>query len=1429
MGTFSALLTNMYKTFKTLSNKRSSDQECQVGSGMDAAFSTASRPAVLSQAPQTLEHHQGESLRAHGSSEMTQQAFINVQYTDAPRFQRPRRQVFRTNYPGHTRIDDWSSLTSNDRRAVLRRPQRGWFISEHTIRMLILASMICTVSAAPIRDRLNVEYQRAYDGLIILLELFRQVLKIVIIILTLVLCSCCGCLKRHKKFATVIITLLVATAVYAREDQGELFDYENRYGPLYRDALEENVYMMDTVEKEALYRAFTKATRGNQQQREIDWSEFIDKMLTGLKVWKPIPFPWNHSVLAPNVPVADVSWYFYILDWSWVFCQIGLRLYAIKYILQIALLILMLNLDIRGPGGLIDHPLAVNAIVLVVLFHTFRLTAALNDNVCDIAAIDDTCVNPDFIEGSSPYMYTFLFIIILIVVITTIIFLLFSEDTHVPVMQYENTQRYVIRVSSVQQLEEAIESYMQNLYSSFYGNANINSFWDENNMAHQDYLNNNIIFAEDNDPENKIFGHFTFDQNLINRLRLSVRNGQVKNCVLKYVNPHQNMAIPTWTYDDQIFAAMKEKDEKLKIIRDNRNNPQAAMIVFNAQQRLQNLQNITEGYSYPDKNLFIRTDNGNYTINEGHEIFTHAQYEERNNLNIQANNLVFMLKQAIQGLLNMTRIGDIRDEKSGNPEPTVLKRMRTRMSRLNRINRMKYSRTGWFLVPVDFMDLLLYKTTRNNKIDRNIIMSTINSMSTKIMTIREKSMLCDHIMDYAMPTIIDHLASQREAEELMKEYNEQAFTKPITRKMLHRGVGVIKYMWNNMDWGTFVRYIFLVINLLIAIGMGYFILNFIKGAHALPFQQTWVGQEAEDYALGPRVRAPTYMKKYIRRGDASALKSKPRYKVSRVEMLPYYRTDYYNTTCITNMRAGITDRMLVDNRYRTRRINKQAIYISHPEFYINHEYDNGQVDFQECWWHINGDFGRYAQEKAEEIANYLLREVGPNLDSDISKEQFEKFLHTKQYNQSYIKKMLNEVPDILGNESDYKQVPHYWSGFVKMEEYWKRSGPRNICACSSVTKMLGVALEHIQHAYFSRPQCIKLIPIKERPAYLENRYRGSGYIYQTDHSAFEGAQMDDIRQITEYHVLKRLFPRLWPLMNTIWRQGRDDDDHRSTDTIRLGKPGTFEWWTIPSVRMSGSPDTSLGNTIVNECVTHALLRLQGVTDYVATFEGDDALIMTKSPIDVDRCFDDSQNAGFKLKMEQKTSARVAGFLSTVWDEETLIQSSQDTTKILYNVFTHFDTKLKELGEQSYLKSKMLSALILNPGNEIFYRLWKKVEGFTRGANLSYTNSWYDKYKLTAYGLQYEQEKNRLIIKNIDVEKFIDRRGWYRIPLDLDILAIKNEIDKCTNLTQLYEVVRYIIDISPQNNTGIPSDSVYIKTVGGNVIAGGNEHKINKSF
>jgi hypothetical protein len=93
------------------------------------------------------------------------------------------------------------------------------------------------------------------------------------------------------------------------------------------------------------------------------------------------------------------------------------------------------------------------------------------------------------------------------------------------------------------------------------------------------------------------------------------------------------------------------------------------------------------------------------------------------------------------------------------------------------------------------------------------------------------------------------------------------------------------------------------------------------------------------------------------------------------------------------------------------------------------------------------------------------------------------------------------------------------------------------------------------------------------------------------------------------------------------------DFHALLKRTLINKVKTFQGdeWTIKGTRMSGDVDTSLGNSIINYALLSAILHDCGYHQFEIIVNGDDSILFTKKPINVQQF----QSVARKYNMESK--------------------------------------------------------------------------------------------------------------------------------------------------------------------------------------------------
>lgn len=265
-----------------------------------------------------------------------------------------------------------------------------------------------------------------------------------------------------------------------------------------------------------------------------------------------------------------------------------------------------------------------------------------------------------------------------------------------------------------------------------------------------------------------------------------------------------------------------------------------------------------------------------------------------------------------------------------------------------------------------------------------------------------------------------------------------------------------------------------------------------------------------------------------------------------------------------------------------------------------------------------------------------------------------------------IKKLdgLNSIFADDGHLKNPEEIDFSWEMFIKAEGYLKnKKGPRAIMnASDSIAALFGPMMEEIGDVFFSQSFTSKKIPEYLRPRFALKRFPNS--VLLNDMTSFEGSINKELKLRIEHKIYEHFFPTYKPWLDKIL-----EDKYKITSEHTM--------ITLPNMRMSGDPQTSLGNSITNivsiwASWLYARHQLNHSFPYAddllycpnAWVEGDDSL--------VDKChvarwaqgteFGDSLNdqfwdtyregfikMGFATKMEDVEFVGDAGYCSMFFD------------------------------------------------------------------------------------------------------------------------------------------------------------------------------------
>ena len=159
---------------------------------------------------------------------------------------------------------------------------------------------------------------------------------------------------------------------------------------------------------------------------------------------------------------------------------------------------------------------------------------------------------------------------------------------------------------------------------------------------------------------------------------------------------------------------------------------------------------------------------------------------------------------------------------------------------------------------------------------------------------------------------------------------------------------------------------------------------------------------------------------------------------------------------------------------------------------------------------------------------------------------------------------------------------------------------------------------------------------------------------------------------------------------------------------------------VPASRFSGEMNTSLGNSITNYIFIKMLLLDQNAEDKANFFiEGDDGLICSTVPLDVQRASEYARTQGFNLKMNQADTPGEAGFLSTYWEKDLTVYKHPLGKYMSGHVWR---VPGRPISDEDLLLARLSSTIEENPKNNLVIALHQalcKRYGRDTGVNYAY--------------------------------------------------------------------------------------------------------------
>jgi hypothetical protein len=409
------------------------------------------------------------------------------------------------------------------------------------------------------------------------------------------------------------------------------------------------------------------------------------------------------------------------------------------------------------------------------------------------------------------------------------------------------------------------------------------------------------------------------------------------------------------------------------------------------------------------------------------------------------------------------------------------------------------------------------------------------------------------------------------------------------------------------------------------------------------------------------------------------------------------------------------------------------------------------------------EFTGAQQLKIDNVINELVTDfsryiAGKPVYDIMNPDDCHRWIESRPYTQLRKGQMHDKVHELL-NGVDFGVDPH-----IKNESYAKTTRPRFICARRDDAKVLfGPIFDALNDWFFHLPFTTKHVPVVDRPTYIENRLnRGPATYFVTDHSAFECAATEEVQRMIEMKLYKACTPAyVHPILEELLKN--------QTMIFR----GTGMTMKVPCMRFSGEMNTSLGNSILNYVSIMVAADTMNVkVDCVV--EGDDALIVGPSGMDLEEYQMVMRRMGFNVKLDQVESLGSAGYCSSRWTSDLL--PMPDARSFLPDLFWTDPTSLKTMSREELLSAKVMSYAYECPYMPVMYKVYQKYL-------MSYGKSRLNQYEVSEMSRMFavKSEKDYYVIsgKIIVREPTIEERDRFNELYHLDVptqLALESCID-----------------------------------------------------
>lgn len=351
----------------------------------------------------------------------------------------------------------------------------------------------------------------------------------------------------------------------------------------------------------------------------------------------------------------------------------------------------------------------------------------------------------------------------------------------------------------------------------------------------------------------------------------------------------------------------------------------------------------------------------------------------------------------------------------------------------------------------------------------------------------------------------------------------------------------------------------------------------------------------------------------------------------------------------------------------------------------------------------------------KELALFVLRFCEMHLDPLCEEITFEDYIENSHYSRvqkDHYWKIYEECGDQVPTNKTYKS----FGKVERMRDGTKYKHVRCINPPPDEWKVYaGPYIHAIEKVVCRLKYFAKYIPVMERPRAISELFSGHvGPFWVTDYTSFESSFSPEIIRATEsvmYSYMLKDHPERARVINS-WNEG--------THKCRFKQ---FKL-SVPGVRMSGDPNTSLGNGWTNLMLTAFMAYKQGLK-FEGLVEGDDGLFCFDGTPDFTLC----AKLGFQLKFEPHDTIYTTSFCGLMLSRS-LAAFADPRYVIAAFGWTHSSYRFASPQiRKGLLRSKALSLLYCNPRCPLLTALaWRFID-LTEGVVAVDSTSYWDQHIL----------------------------------------------------------------------------------------------------